>query len=105
MNVTTDRCIFGFETAETEEKQESCVFLSVTVPPCNEDRYNVESGVDNLLFEVDFNNQKVEKATEQPLDSFLHVECSVEMVVDNNNYMSAKYVTTNIGQKLAIQDI
>ncbi|KAH3699856.1 hypothetical protein DPMN_074818, partial [Dreissena polymorpha] len=26
-NVSTDRCFFGFETAETEEKQESCVFF------------------------------------------------------------------------------
>ncbi|KAH3836744.1 hypothetical protein DPMN_110119 [Dreissena polymorpha] len=96
---------FGFETAETEEKQESCVFLSVTVPPSNEDRYNVESGVDNLLFEVDCNNHEGEKATEQPLDSCLHVECSVEIVVDNYNYMTAKYLTTNIGQKLAARDI
>ncbi|KAH3794531.1 hypothetical protein DPMN_148066 [Dreissena polymorpha] len=61
MNVTTDRCFFGFETAETEEKQ-SCVFVSVTVPPSNVDRYNVESGVDNLLFEVDCNNHESEKS-------------------------------------------
>jgi len=81
------------------------VFLSVTVPPSNEDRYNVESGVDNLLFEVDCNNHEDEKATEKPLDSCLHVECSVEIVVVNNKHMSAKYVTTNIGQKLATNDI
>ncbi|KAH3691357.1 hypothetical protein DPMN_190914 [Dreissena polymorpha] len=89
---------FGFETAETEEKQESCAFLSETVPPSNEDRYNVESGLDNLLFEVDCNNHEDQKATEQPLDSYLHVEYSVEIVVDNKNFMSANYVTTNIGQ-------
>ncbi|KAH3809846.1 hypothetical protein DPMN_138226 [Dreissena polymorpha] len=52
---------FGFETAETEEKQKSCVFLSVNVPTYNEDRYNVESGVDNSLFEVDCTNHKDKK--------------------------------------------
>ncbi|KAH3709824.1 hypothetical protein DPMN_069289 [Dreissena polymorpha] len=66
---------------------------------------NVESGVDNLLFEVDCNNHEDKKATEQPLDSCLHVECSVEIVADNYNDMSAKYVTTNIGKKLATNDI
>ena len=49
---------FGFETTETDEKQESCVFSSVTVPPSNEDRHNVESGVDNLLFEVNCKNHE-----------------------------------------------
>ena len=33
---------FRFVTADTKEKQESCVFVSVTVPPSNADTYNVE---------------------------------------------------------------
>ncbi|KAH3857545.1 hypothetical protein DPMN_100155 [Dreissena polymorpha] len=49
---------FGFETAETEEKQESCVFLSVTVTPSNADRYNVESGVDNFMWTATFMKMK-----------------------------------------------
>ena len=54
---------------------------------------------------MDCNNHEDEKATEQPLDSCLHLECSVEIVVNNNHYMSAKSVTTNIEQELATNDI
>ena len=59
--------VFGFKTAEIEQKQ-IFLFSSVTlaVPPGNEARYHVESGVDNLLFEVDCNNNKDGKAIEQP---------------------------------------
>ena len=34
---------FGFETTETDEKQESGVFSSVTVPPNNADVFEVAS--------------------------------------------------------------
>ncbi|KAH3893730.1 hypothetical protein DPMN_017880 [Dreissena polymorpha] len=92
MNVTTDRCFFGFETAETEEKQGSCLFLSVTVPPSNEDIFNVEPGVDNLLLEVDRNNHEDEKATEQPLDSSAFTE---------GGDLTLKQMLTNIATTMA----